>query len=53
MKQRTLGNQGLRVSELGLGCMGMSEFYGTTDETEAIATKTGALSTVRIKGIRI
>ncbi|MCY7321124.1 MAG: aldo/keto reductase [Phormidesmis sp. CAN_BIN36] len=38
MKQRKLGNQGLVVSELGLGCMGMSEFYGTADETEAIAT---------------
>jgi aryl-alcohol dehydrogenase-like predicted oxidoreductase len=36
--QRTLGKQGLTVSELGLGCMGMSEFYGTTDEGEAIAT---------------
>ena len=38
MKQRKLGNQGLMVSELGLGCMGMSEFYGTPDENEAIAT---------------
>ena len=38
MKQRKLGNQGLVVSELGLGCMGMSEFYGTADEPEAIAT---------------
>jgi aryl-alcohol dehydrogenase-like predicted oxidoreductase len=38
MKQRKLGSQGLLVSELGLGCMGMSEFYGTTDEAEAIAT---------------
>jgi len=37
MKQRKL-NQGLVVSELGLGCMGMSEFYGTPDEPEAIAT---------------
>jgi aryl-alcohol dehydrogenase-like predicted oxidoreductase len=36
--QRNLGNQGLVVSELGLGCMGMSEFYGTTDEDESIAT---------------
>jgi aryl-alcohol dehydrogenase-like predicted oxidoreductase len=35
---RTLGRQGLEVSELGLGCMGMSEFYGTADEGEAIAT---------------
>jgi aryl-alcohol dehydrogenase-like predicted oxidoreductase len=38
MKQRKLGNQGLVVSELGLGCMGMSEFYGIADESEAIAT---------------
>jgi aryl-alcohol dehydrogenase-like predicted oxidoreductase len=35
---RMLGNDGLVVSELGLGCMGMSEFYGRTDEAEAIAT---------------
>jgi aryl-alcohol dehydrogenase-like predicted oxidoreductase len=38
MDQRTLGTQGLAVSEQGLGCMGMSEFYGSTDETEAVAT---------------
>src|SRR5438874_13507765 len=38
MHQRTLGNQGLTVSALGLGCMGMSEFYGEGDETESIAT---------------
>ncbi len=38
MHNRTLGTQGLEVSALGLGCMGMSEFYGTTDEDEAIAT---------------
>jgi aryl-alcohol dehydrogenase-like predicted oxidoreductase len=38
MKTRKLGNQGLEVSELGLGCMGMSEFYGNGDEQEAIAT---------------
>ena len=37
MKTRTLG-QGLVVSEQGLGCMGMSEFYGRADEGEAIAT---------------
>ena len=37
MKTRTLG-QNLEVSALGLGCMGMSEFYGTADEREAIAT---------------
>ncbi|HET7271379.1 MAG TPA: aldo/keto reductase [Rubrobacter sp.] len=38
MDQRKLGNEGLVVSELGLGCMGMSEFYGTGDEDESIAT---------------
>src|SRR5205814_8267648 len=38
MQQRRLGRQGLMVSALGLGCMGMSEFYGTADEGEAIAT---------------
>ena len=38
MDRRTLGNEGFEVSELGLGCMGMSEFYGTTDEDESIAT---------------
>lgn len=43
MKTRKLGNQGLSVSELGLGCMGMSEFYGSSDEQEAIATIQRAL----------
>src|SRR6185295_1501888 len=38
METRKLGNEGLEVSELGLGCMGMSEFYGATDEGEALAT---------------
>jgi aryl-alcohol dehydrogenase-like predicted oxidoreductase len=37
MQTRTLG-QGLAVSDQGLGCMGMSEFYGQADEGEAIAT---------------
>ena len=38
MPQRRLGRSELLVSALGLGCMGMSEFYGSTDETESIAT---------------
>jgi aryl-alcohol dehydrogenase-like predicted oxidoreductase len=38
LQQRALGRQGLAVSALGLGCMGMSEFYGTTDEDESVAT---------------
>jgi aryl-alcohol dehydrogenase-like predicted oxidoreductase len=38
METRKLGSQGLEVSKLGLGCMGMSEFYGTGDEEESIAT---------------
>jgi aryl-alcohol dehydrogenase-like predicted oxidoreductase len=43
MDQRNLGSQGLVVSELGLGCMGMSEFYGTPDEDESVATIRRAL----------
>jgi aryl-alcohol dehydrogenase-like predicted oxidoreductase len=38
MERRKLGTQGLEVSAMGLGCMGMSEFYGRADEGEAIAT---------------
>ena len=38
MDRRNLGSEGLLVSALGLGCMGMSEFYGTGDEEESIAT---------------
>ena len=41
LQRRTLGTQGLTVSALGLGCMGMSQFYGTSDErdeSESIAT---------------
>jgi aryl-alcohol dehydrogenase-like predicted oxidoreductase len=36
MEQRTLGKGGLVVSAQGLGCMGMSEFYGPTDEAESV-----------------
>ena len=42
MKERTLGN-GLEVSAIGLGCMGMSFAYGATDETESLATIERAL----------
>jgi aryl-alcohol dehydrogenase-like predicted oxidoreductase len=38
VQQRKLGSEGLEVSEIGLGCMGMSEFYGTGDEDESVAT---------------
>ncbi|HST34809.1 MAG TPA: aldo/keto reductase [Solirubrobacteraceae bacterium] len=43
MKTRTLGPGGPEVSEIGLGCMGMSAFYGSTDEHEARATIARAL----------
>jgi aryl-alcohol dehydrogenase-like predicted oxidoreductase len=43
MQQRTLGPGGPAVSELGLGCMGMSAFYGAADEGEARATIARAL----------
>jgi aryl-alcohol dehydrogenase-like predicted oxidoreductase len=38
MKIKSLGNQGLQASAIGLGCMGMSEFYGESSDTESIKT---------------
>ncbi len=43
MKKRQLGRSGLGVSALGLGCMGMSEFYGPRDDQESLATLERAL----------
>jgi aryl-alcohol dehydrogenase-like predicted oxidoreductase len=43
MKKRTLGPRGPEVSAIGLGCMGMSAFYGATDEPEALRTIARAL----------
>jgi aryl-alcohol dehydrogenase-like predicted oxidoreductase len=43
MEGRRLGSEGLVVSAQGLGCMGMSEFYGPTDDREAVATIERAL----------
>ncbi len=43
MQQRKLGNSGLRVSAMGLGCMGMSISYGTPDDEESTATIQRAL----------
>ena len=38
LRTRKLGHQGLEVSAMGLGCMGMSQSYGPADEAESIAT---------------
>ena len=43
MQKKTISQNGLKISTLGFGCMGISEFYGLTDETEAIATLEKAL----------
>jgi len=43
MQTRELGRSGLKVTEIGLGCMGMSAFYGTRDDVESLATIDRAL----------
>ncbi|RDB07297.1 aldo/keto reductase [Runella aurantiaca] len=43
MQKRPLGNSTISLSAIGLGCMGMSEFYGATDDTESLKTLHTAL----------
>ncbi|MEV6674543.1 aldo/keto reductase [Streptomyces sp. NPDC051162] len=43
LEHRKLGSQGLEVAQIGLGCMGMSQWYGATDDKESIATVHRAL----------
>ncbi len=43
MKTRLLGNSDIALAEIGLGCMGMSEFYGPSDDQQSLATLTRAL----------
>jgi len=43
MKKRKLGTQGLEVSSIGLGCMGMSEFYGNKNEQDSFETLSAAI----------
>ena len=43
MEIRALGSRGLKTAQLGLGCMGMSEFYGATDDAESLRVLDRAL----------
>lgn len=45
MNTRKLGTEGLEVSSIGLGCMGMSDFYGARNDTDSMATLSAALQT--------
>ena len=45
MPQRTLGRHGPQVSALGLGCMGMSDFYGAADDAQSLSVLHHALDT--------
>ena len=45
MRRRKVGRVGPEVGELGLGCMGMSDFYGPADRAESLATIAAALET--------
>jgi len=47
MKDRRLGASGPEVSEIALGCMGMSDAYGPSDRGEAIATIHAAVQPIR------
>ncbi len=44
MKQVNLGSQGLRVPAIGLGCMGMSEFYGSSSEAQNLCVLDRAMN---------
>ena len=44
MRTKAFGSTGLQISEMGLGCMGMSEFYGAGDEAESLRTIDRALA---------
>ena len=53
MQLRKLGSQGLEVSAIGLGCMGMSQSYGAADDTESVATIHRALELGIAKDLRL